>query len=417
MSVFLDRAQSGSLTEPLLQEFQRSEQPQSSSPVSSSRISQLRDRGSQEIGSQSLSGLRVTTDDQSVQQATVRLQGTAPRQAVLPRTIDVTIPPNGVHVQMEGRMVEHEMSSLPRDQRQQAIQNVAQTLSTRVQNGYDVWREVSAGTKQGPATQEEIRDLMTFLMANSLQKGPGFSEGAFNVEDPGHRLRNFLDSSPEVYQRPSSHIEGFQQAGGGSHRGIDVTGGVHLPYGKATVLYGAMSDGVQGLQGDRLFLKMEEHGCRLSSHWTPNRDTNMRPDRPARLGDVGQFLGHAMGFFRTVLRGLSGGRLFPNATDSRKERIPSDVERGFKNMLKGLDDGGQAAVADILRRNTPLATSQGIRVMVTNLDHALGQELEPETRTQLQRFRDSLALRFDHLDVRIGNEVVLNQSELSPPGQ
>jgi hypothetical protein len=139
----------------------------------------------------------------------------------------------------------------------------------------------------------------------------------------------------------------------------------------------------------------------------------MRPDRPARLGDVGQFLGHAAGFFRTVLRGISGGRLFPNAKDSRKERIPGDVTKDFKAILKGLDRSGKADVAGILRQNDPLATSQGIRVMVANLNEALARpDLDQPTRETMQRLSNELSARFDHLDVRIGNEIVLNQGEL-----
>ena len=334
----------------------------------------------------------------------------------MPKTIGVTMPPSGQTVQLDGKMVEHEINALPESQRQDAVRDMPRVLQERVDSGHRVWEGVSNGTLQGPASLEDVRDLMTFLLAKGMEKGDGFSEGAFNISDPNHRLRNFLDSSPEVYQRPSSHIEGFQQAPGGSHRGIDVRGTVTLPYGKATLLYGGINAGVQGMGENRLFLKTEEHGCRLSSRWTPNRDPNMRPDRPARFGDIGQFLGHAAGFFRTVLRGISRGHLFPNAKDSRKERIPGDVSKDFKAILKGLDRSGKAEIAGILRQNDPLATSQGIRVMVANLNEALArQDLDQPKREAMQHLSSKLSTRFDHLDVRIGNEVVLSQDELAGP--
>jgi hypothetical protein len=334
----------------------------------------------------------------------------------MPKTIGVTMPPSGQTVQLDGKMVEHEINALPESQRQDAVRDMPRVLQERVDSGHRVWEGVSNGTLQGPASLEDVRDLMTFLLAKGMEKGDGFSEGAFNISDPDHRLRDFLDSSPEVYQRPSSHIEGFQQAPGGSHRGIDVRGTVTLPYGKATLLYGGINAGVQGMGENRLFLKTEEHGCRLSSRWTPNRDPNMRPDRPARFGDIGQFLGHAAGFFRTVLRGISRGHLFPNAKDSRKERIPGDVSKDFKAILKGLDRSGKAEIAGILRQNDPLATSQGIRVMVANLNEALArQDLDQPTREAMQHLSSKLSTRFDHLDVRIGNEVVLSQDELAGP--
>lgn len=378
-------------------------------------IAQLQQQGRQVTGQQPLRSLgpSMSTSTRALQQATQQWQRTLPPRGGMPKTIGVTMPPSGQTVQLDGKMVEHEIAALPGNRRQEAIRDMPRVLQERVDNGHRLWAGVSDGTLQGPASMEDVRDLMTFLLAKGMEKGDGFSEGAFNISDPGHRLRDFLDSCPEVYQRPSSHIEGFQQAPGGSHRGIDVRGDVTLPYGKATLLYGGINAGVNGMASDRLFLKTEEHGCRLSARWTPNRDPNVRPDRPARLGDVGQFLGHAAGFFRTVLRGISGGRLFPNAKDSRKERIPGDVSRDFKAILKSLDRAGRAEVAGILRRDDPLATSQGIRVMVANLDAALARpDLDQPTRDALQRLRNELGVRFDHLDVRIGNEIVLNQDEL-----
>lgn len=383
--------------------------------VQPAHIAQVQQQGRQVTGQQPLQSLgpSISTSTRALQQATAQWQRTLPPQGSMPKTIGVTMPPGGQTVQLDGKMVEHEINALPRNQRQDAVRDMPRVLQQRVDSGHRIWTEVNNGTRQGPASLEDVRDLMTFLMAKGMEKGDGFSEGAFNISDPNHRLRDFLDSCPEVYQRPSSHIEGFQQAPGGSHRGIDVGGAVTLPYGKATLLYGGINAGVQGMGGDRIFLKTEEHGCRLSSRWTPNRDPNIRPDRPVRLGDVGQFLGHAMGFFRTVLRGISGGHLFPNAKDSRKERIPGDVSRDFKAILKNLDRSGQADVAGILRQNDPLATSQGIRVMAANLDQALARpDLGQPTRESMQRLRDELGTRFDHLDVRIGNEVVLNQDEL-----
>lgn len=413
----------GSQTQPInqgLDQLQQANQgaPQIAQPaegVQPAHIAQIQQQGRQVIGQQSLKSLgpTISTSTQALQQATAQWQRTLPPQGSMPKTIGVTMPPSGQTVQIDGKMVEHEINALPKNQRQDAVRDMPRVLQERVDSGHRVWAGVSNGTLQGPASMEDVRDLMTFLMAKGMEKGDGFSEGAFNISDPDHRLRNFLDSSPEVYQRPSSHIEGFQQAPGGSHRGIDVRGNVTLPYGKATLLYGGVNAGVQGMGEDRLFLKTEEHGCRLSSRWTPNRDPNMRPDRPARFGDVGQFLGHAAGFFRTVLRGISGGRLFPNAKDSRKERIPGDVTKDFKTILKGLDRSGKAEVAGILRHNDPLDTSQGLRVMVANLNVALArQDLDQPTRETMQRLRNELGARFDHLDVRIGNEIVLNQDEL-----
>jgi len=390
-------------------------QAQPQAGVNPAQIGQLQRQARQVIGQQPLQNLgpAISTAQQRMEQAATQWTQSTPRRAIMPQTMVVLMPPQNNAVQIDSKMIEHEIKALPKKLRQAAIANLPQTMHTRVTNGHRIWTEVNAGTLQGPASMEDVRDLMTFLTAKGMEKGDGFSEGAFNIADPNHRLRDFLDSCPEMYQRPSSHIEGFQNAPGGGHRGIDAHANISLPYGKGTLLYGSMTSGTNQLQGDRLFLKIEAHGCRLTSRSAPNRDPQI-VDRPARFKDIGQTLGHALGFCRTVLRGISGGRLFANLQDSRKERIPDDVARNFKTLVHTLDSSGQGEMAGILRQNDPLATAQGIRIMVANLDQALAQNnLLQDTRDSLQGLRNNLAARFDHLDVRIGNEVVLNQYELS----
>ncbi|MDY0239227.1 MAG: hypothetical protein RBR31_01360, partial [Bacteroidales bacterium] len=221
---FLDQLQ-----EPNQDALQVGHVPQGVQPA---QIAQIQQQGRQVTGQQPLKSLgpTISTSAQALQQATAQWQRTLPPQGSMPKTIGVTMPPSGQTVQLDGKMVEHEINALPENQRQDAVRDMPRVLQERVDSGHRVWAGVSNGTLQGPASMEDVRDLMTFLLAKGMEKGDGFSEGAFNISDPDHRLRNFLDSSPEVYQRPSSHIEGFQQAPGGSHRGIDVGGNVTLPY-------------------------------------------------------------------------------------------------------------------------------------------------------------------------------------------
>jgi len=385
--------------------------------INPERVGVLQQQGRQVVGQAPLGSLgpMVNTSQQALSQALDQWESTAPPRSLMPKSVGLSMPPDGHLAQVDGKMVEHEIEALPQDQRDQAVHDMPRLLQERVESGYRLWDGIRNGTVHGPATAENIRDLTTFLMAKANEKGATFSEGAFSIEDPGHRLRDFLDSSPEVYQRPSSHIDGFQDTPGGGHRGIDMLDGPTLPYGKATVLYGALNAGTEGLPGnDRLFLKMEEHGCRLSSG-SVRRDPGGPADRPMRFWrDLQQTLGHAMGFFRTALRGISGGRLFPNAPDSRKERIPTDLSRQYKGLIETMTRAGKNDLADLLRTNSPTSKSQGLRTMLANLDAVLGQDTLTEgERATVKGLRDTIASRYDHLDVRIGDEVVLNQDELS----
>jgi hypothetical protein len=384
--------------------------------VNPGQIGALQQQGRQVTGQVPLGSLgpMVGTTQQALTQALDQWESTAPPRSLMPKSVGLSMPPDGHLVQVDGKMVEHEISALPRGQRDQAVRDMPRMLQDRLERGFRLWDGIRNGSVHGPATAENIRDLTTFLMAKAQEKGATFSEGAFSIEDPGHRLRDFLDSSPEVYQRPSSHIDGFQSVPGGGHRGIDMLDGPSLPYGKATVLYGAMNAGTEGLPGsDRLFLKMEDHGCRLSSG-SVRRDPGGPADRPMRfLRDLQQTLGHAMGFFRTVLRGLSGGRLFPNAPDSRKERIPTGLSRQYTGLIDTLARAGKNDLADLLRAGDPTSKSQGLRTMVANLDAVLAQDTLTEgERAAVKDLRDTIAARYDHLDVRIGDEIVLNLDEL-----
>lgn len=377
-------------------------------------VGDVRQRGSQLVGRPPLSSLRddISLQERDLGRAIGSWKGTA-RGSDMPRSVGVVVPPGNRSVQLDGKMMEAEIKSLPRGRRREAVGNMPRVLQERVKSGYDLYQAVRAGTAPRPATMENIRDLMTFLTAKAGEKSSSFSEGAFSIEDPGHRLRDFLDSSTEMYQRPSSHIPGFRDAVGGAHRGIDMDG-VSLPFGKATLLYGALNNGVEGMQGDRLFVKMESHGCRLTAGKAQNRDAGVHADRPMKFfRDLGQTLGHALGFFKTALRGLSGGRLFPNAPDSRKERMPEDVKSSFKGLVARFQAKGDEITQTLLSRNDPTSKSRGIRTMVENLDAAIGSgRLTGEDLAAVKQLRDELGTRFDHLDVRIGNEMILDQAEL-----
>ncbi|WP_461211063.1 hypothetical protein [Desulfocurvus sp. DL9XJH121] len=386
--------------------------------VNPARIAEIREQGRQVVDQRPLANLgpKVSTLRGDLTASIDSWKGAAPART-MPKTVGVLMPPSGSMVQLDGKMVEHEIKALRGGQREQAVRDMPARLQERVNNGFRLFRGISDGSVTGPATREDVRDLMTFLTAKAREKGSSFSEGAFNLPDPGHKLRNFLDScSGEVYQRPSSHIPAFRDATGGAHRGLDMHGEPSLPFGQATVLYGSMNRGVADMPEDRLFLKTESHGCRLTAFKAQNVDAQGPANRPMRfLRDLGQTLGHAMGFARTVLRGLSGGRLFANAPDSRKERLPEDLKRDYKALITRFERSGDQLSAGILKLDDPLSKSQGVRTMVENLESALENvELtDADDRQALQGILDGIKARYDHVDVRIGDEVVFDAGELN----
>lgn len=344
-------------------------------------------------------------------------------RAGLPEQIGINVPPGSSPVMLDSRMMAAEIQSLPRGQRSQATANAGKTLQQRVNNGFKVYQSIDNGTAVTPASKSDIRDFMTFLTARASQKTASFSSGAFNLPDPGSKIRNFLDSSREVYQRSSTHIEGFSDHPGCGHRGIDLK----LPHGMGTLLYGAMNDGVMGTRGDRLFLKMESHGCRISTLSSDSVDAQGPQSRPKRFfSDLLSAVKHGWGAIKSLL-GLQ------KTEGTRKERLDKGVERDFKNLVELAKASGKKGLVEILNRDNPAGTrtGQGVRTMMANIDRVLGTEytthietgmrvkvstLPPDLKAQLTSFKNELKARYDHTEHRIGNEIVLDEDELDGTG-
>ncbi|MBI9089833.1 MAG: hypothetical protein JEZ12_11505 [Desulfobacterium sp.] len=353
-------------------------------------------------------------------QTTQKAQSKA--RAGLAKQIGITVPPASRAVSLDSRMIAKEIQSLPKSQRQAAMAQAGKTLQQRVNNGFKVHQQIQAGTANTPASSTDIRDFMTFLTAKASQKTAAFANGAFNLPDPGNKIRDFLDSSTEVYQRSSTHIEGFSDHGGCGHRGIDLK----LPHGMGTLMYGGMEDGVMGTQGDRIFLKMESHGCRISTLSENQVDTQGPQSRPKRfMSDILSAVKHGWGAIKTLL-GLQ------NTKGTRKERLDKGVEKSFKALVEKARTSGTPGLADALDLNNPAGkrTGHGVRTMMKNINVLLDLENQPEKakailgletlpqdlRTELEAFKGELESRYDHVEHRIGNEVVFDTEELTGAG-
>lgn len=276
-------------------------------------------------------------------------------------------------------------------------------VQIKIDRGHDILESVRNGTREAPATKQDVSDIAFYLQARGqlANNGEAFSEGAFTIPDPGCRIRNFLDSSPDAYQRASSHTSRFQALDGARHRGIDLPGGggasldEAMPYGMETLLYGSLpEDTNMRMPEDRLFLKMESHGAWLSKP-SPGYEP-AGPRRTANRHDVGAFLGHACSFLASRGQGSAAG--------SRKERIPEGFKTEFRQLLKDAPNS-----AERLRKGDPMDSSMGIRVAYRNAQVALleaGND-RPAERHALEKFIAGIEGKYSRPDVRIGNEIIL----------
>lgn len=288
------------------------------------------------------------------------------------------------------------------------------TIQEKINRGHRTLQDVYLGTIKRRCTAEDMTNIMWYLQMKAVAKGLHSAHGAFNIPDPQHRLRDFLDSCEEAYQRKSSHLHGFQGMPGGRHRGIDSYGSARhtdrlLPYGLTTLCYGALQRSKEWeMPNDRIWLKMESHGAWLSRAHGGRDEPG--PGRAAQWHDIDAGFGHLFSFLKTRGQGSAFGTF--------KERIPSDVKNGYRSLLDSVKERFPR-IHELLTRGNPLKNAGGIRVMYENARCALedlgGQinfEGLEDIRNALSLFCEGLRKRFDHLDVRIGNEAVFSTGEL-----
>lgn len=283
---------------------------------------------------------------------------------------------------------------------------VQQAIQDKVDAGHQLVSDLINDQHDGhPCTIKDMTDIMFFLQVKAEATKGSFSEGAFTIADPGQRIKNFLDSSREAYQRDSSHITAFQTVGGQSHRGIDANGGGQdfcktLPHGMKTLLYGGLpANQALRMPEDRLYLKIESHGAWLTK--PRGGDEVAGPHRTGNRHDVGAFLGHSLSFIATRGQGSAAGTF--------KERIPDTVTNAYNSLMERVGHPAQIA----LGQNNPTGTASGIRVMLENIDQAInlvGQGSQDEK--DLQFFSQNVRRNFDHCDLRFGNEIIFTAQDL-----
>ncbi|GEP43746.1 hypothetical protein [Brevifollis gellanilyticus] len=315
--------------------------------------------------------------------------------------IAINLPNNGGLVHVDPSILP---GRIPKGMTQLQMQ---QALQDKVDDGYRLVSDLTAGNPIGrTCTQKDMTDIMFFLQVKAENSKGSFKEGAFNIADPGGRIKTFLDSNNTAYQRDSSHITAFQTTGGEGHRGIDANGGgpdfdKTLPHGMKTLLYGGMSTN-PGLKmpEDRLYLKIESHGAWLTK--PRGGDDAGGPHRTGNRHDVGAFLGHSLSFIATRGQGSAAGTF--------KERIPDTVKNAYESLQERIGPPANAT----LGQGDPTGTASGIRVMLENVDLALTQVIHgSQEERDLQFFANNIRATYDHSNVRFGNEIIFTAQDMA----
>ena len=269
------------------------------------------------------------------------------------------------------------------------------SLQALSREGGFVWRDILASGASAAAleaaarsqlevdpcgTSRKVLALVWHLMEHGVEKNQGFGEGAFTCADPDQQLGAFLRGVG--YARISSHLT----HDGGDTFGIDIVGqDIGLPAHHRHVLC-KIYRGPDGQM--RLFIKPEAWGVR----------------------GLVAFAGHSLDYLISLARKMSP--VFGSDTEPgmRKERIPQKLLAEYVWHIAGLP-GAEENLARVGRSGR----GQGIAAMQAFLREQLAQpEVPRASAAVLRAFLNRLTEAYDHLDVRIGSEVVVEMPGVAP---
>ena len=341
--------------------------------------------------------------------------------------------PGGVptNVVIDSSQYEQMIMSMPKSERPTAVAGLQTTLAGRIDRGLDILGQVRAGTFTERATPKNVSDMMLALYAIAASKNEAFTNGSFQVVDRNGRFAAWLDDSPDVYLRSSSHLKAYQGDTIDNHvnmqRGIDIPEGVDagLPNGHKTLVYGSIpghpADPSRSLAETprRIFLKTESAGCRISTVNLKDNSAAMSQGmkiRDIHASDIPEAVRHGLSFLQT--RGQQG------VASARKEHFPAPLAKAYENAVKDLNalikrkDGVSPFAKSVLatiEQGRP-ASGGGVYRLRENLDFlrysvdrgVIPPEVDRIVTSLAQTARDPSVVRADHPTIRLGNEFIVD---------
>jgi len=390
----------------------------------------------------------------------------------MPETVTVWVANQRIHV--NGERFRGMIEALPMTERGGAAGDLDERIMDRVSNGEFLLRQVLTGERSENASTQEVSDMMLYIQLRheALHPNESFTNGVYSIEDPQGLLAHFLDSCNEGYNRTSSHLEGLQSASLGDNeqnamRGIDIPGGVEtgLLDKRGTIHYGSIPQQENVEKSTRrLFIKTERHGCRLSlrsfKFWTKSFwvNTSGLAHRSMRFSDIGRAICNC--FKKSEEK---------SGINNRSEKVPglsakdivktlksiSNVEK-LENLKPYFSQNGEKRLAENARLSKTLNWLDDVEKIAKQnqgterkfFHHPEGNKILLRAKEDNKKLLDTLAsiksklmngmytdnpndgdrnterefswfltsTNLDHPD-RLGNEVMMNLTDLPRPGE
>ena len=247
-----------------------------------------------------------------------------------------------------------------------------------------------AQMKQNPnGYTDAIKKLMVTFYGIAQQKGQGFEEGTFVIEDPQGILFTFLRQHPQANQRTSSHFaDRFPKS---------VTAGIANTQGYGIDINFPNNSIESGYEmGHILFNQFVHKGKSY---------TFIKPEHWG-IGYM-QVPGHAWEF----VTAQANKAIYPARDDAptfRKERIPQTIKKLWENLVatSKLDKKQQEEFKIVGIENKGGSGIWKMRDLIEEHKNKFDEKTVKE-------FNDAIAKeQYDNLDVRKGREVIITQEDL-----
>ncbi|MBQ7189589.1 MAG: hypothetical protein IJR99_09270 [Kiritimatiellae bacterium] len=319
-------------------------------------------------------------------------------------------------------------TTCPGFHRPRSIGQLRAQMEARIRRGSEILRSLLSGNvSRFEASEQNISALTIALHIAALKKGEFMYRGSFSVEDPQGNIARWLDSSPDVYLRSSTHARPYQKLQVDGHlnmpRGYDVREGMGgLLNGMRTFHYFSLPDPNHINEVDkgsgpkrRLFLKCETFGIYWSTAQLHRKDMQKARSegmhtRWARFGNVTESIAHMMSLFSSFFTPK-------DAPGIRKENMPPKLVNLIKSAEWELRANGFIKLAERSDLDAVLKGG-GLKMFLDNLFagiRELPDDRTDEAMTVLEPYLTAMDKEVTALagsgESRMGNEILIDAKD------
>ncbi len=318
--------------------------------------------------------------------------------------------------------------------------NPASYPATMIAKGALVYKSIQRGNaarlqQNMDQYMQSIIALMFYLYSKAVEKNQAFSSGAFVIKDPDFKVFNFLYAYVEkkwkpknmfkeinvdisgigAYPRQSTHLNdyykytdkvekgwiGTSKKKEFTHYGIDLPKGYLMPAGKRHILFAK-----EETKPPLTYIKLESHGLGLSG--VVQHAGELVKVKTGRLVSKVEKKLKKLNFkedsrFNKLMKQVSGSLGSDDSPEYRREKVPAEPVIMFFALL--LSDGTPVKEGEIETKRVKALGLQAINVLLDTFIRA--PQASKAWKQEAQNFLNQLRNEYDHLDVRIGREVIL----------